>query len=51
MDKEDLNEIMNDIQSMSLNQGNFLSREGINPPHSPHKLNRGNKLRRYEENK
>jgi hypothetical protein len=36
---------------MSLNQGNFLSREGFNPPHSPHKLNRGNKLRRYEESK
>lgn len=36
---------------MSLNQGNFLSRQGLNPPHSPHKLNRGNKLRRYEESK
>jgi len=47
------NEAMGDFQNMSLNQaGNFLgNREGMNPPHSPHKLNRGNKLRRYEENK
>jgi hypothetical protein len=42
---------MGDLQNMSLGQGNFLSRETINPPHSPHKLNRGNKMRRYEEAK
>ena len=39
---------MADAQNMSLAQGNFLSH---NPPSSPHKLNRGNKLRRYEEAK
>lgn len=53
MTKEDssITDVMGEIGGMSLNQGNFLSREGINPPHSPHKLNRGNKLRRYEEQK
>jgi len=42
---------MNDIKNMSLNQGgNFLTRDSFNPPHSPHKLNRGNKFHnRYEE--
>jgi len=45
---------MNDFQNMSLNQGHFLNRDSeafAGPPNSPHKLNRGNKLRRYEEQK
>jgi len=40
-----------DIYGMSLNDGNFLNRQGLNgeAPISPHKIKRGNKLRRYED--
>ena len=45
---------MNEFQNMTLNQGSFLNRDSAafaGPPHSPHKLQRANKLRRYEESK
>ena len=54
MQENEFSEAMNDFQNMSLNQGNFLNRDSAafaGPPHSPHKLNRGNKLRKYEEEK